>query len=76
LKHFFWHYLTWDQRITVLVRAAVLPESAEIRLPQTIELDALLRAKEAGRLAFVWDEIMLFVPAEKRKPNPFKQEVA
>jgi hypothetical protein len=76
LKHFFWHYLTWDQRITVLVQAEVLPESAENRLPQTIELNALLRAKELGKLALVWDKIMSYVPAEKRKPNPFKQEVA
>jgi hypothetical protein len=75
LKHFFWHYLTWDQRITVLVRAKVLPESADNRLPQTIELEALLRAKEAGKLALVWDEIMSYVPAEKKKPNPFQQEV-
>jgi hypothetical protein len=75
LKHFFWHYLSWDQRISVLVRAEVLPKSAENRLPQTIELDALLRAKEVGKLDTVWDDIMTFVPQEKRKPNPFKREV-
>lgn len=75
LKHFFWHYLTWDQRITVLVRAAVLPKSAANRLPQTIELEALLQAKKAGKLDSVWDDIMTFVPPEKRKPNPFKREV-
>jgi len=76
LKHFFWHYLTWDQRISVLVRAGVLPQSAENRLPQTIELEALLRAKESGKLDSVWDDIMTFVPPEKRKSNPFKREVA
>ena len=75
LKHFFWHYLTWDQRITVLVRAEVLPKSAENRLPQSIELEALSQAKEAGKLDLVWDDIMTFVPPEKRKPNPFKREV-
>jgi calcineurin-like phosphoesterase family protein len=71
LKHFFWHYLTWDQRITVLVRAAVLPRSVENRLPQTIELEALLRAKDTGKLASVWEDVMSFVPADKKKPNPF-----
>lgn len=75
LKHFFWHYLTWDQRITVLVRAEVLPRSAGNRLPQTIELEALSQAKAAGKLGLVWDGIMTFVPPEKRKPNPFKLEV-
>jgi predicted phosphodiesterase len=74
LKHFFWHYLTWDQRIGVLVRAGVLPTSAENRLPQTIELDALLRARDAGKLESVWDDIMSFVATEKKKPNPFKGE--
>jgi hypothetical protein len=74
LKHFFWHYLSWDQRISVLVRASILPESTENRLPQTIELEALLRAKEAGKLASVWDDVMSFVPSEKKKPNPFKRE--
>jgi hypothetical protein len=72
LKHFFWHYLRWDQRIVVLVKAGVLPTSAENRLPQTVELDALLRAKDAGKLESVWDDIMSFVPKEKIKPNPFK----
>jgi hypothetical protein len=72
LKHFFWHYLRWDQRIVVLVKAGVLPTSAENRLPQTVELDALLRAKDAGKLESVWDDIMSFVPKEKMKPNPFK----
>jgi hypothetical protein len=76
LKHFFWHYLTWDQRIIVLVHAKALPESPENRLPQTIELESLLRAKELGKLALVWDEVMSYVPQEKRKPNPFKQEAA
>ena len=71
LKHFFWHYLTWEQRISVLVRADVLPQSAENRLPQTIELNTLLRAKESGKLALVWDMIMSFVPPEKQKDNPF-----
>jgi hypothetical protein len=74
LKHFFWHYLAWEQRISVLVRAAVLPVSAENRLPQTIELDALLRAKIAGKLELIWDETMMFVPETKKKPNPFRGE--
>lgn len=73
LKHFFWHYLTWEQRISVLVRAMVLPNSAESRLPQTIELEALLRAKEDGKLASVWDDVMTFVPEGKKKPNPFER---
>ncbi|MFH2000921.1 MAG: metallophosphoesterase [Planctomycetota bacterium] len=75
LKHFFWHYLTWDQRITVLVRATLLPKSVENRLPQTIELEALLRAKEIGKLDSVWDDTMSFVPQDKRRPNPFKREI-
>jgi predicted phosphodiesterase len=76
LKHFFWHYLTWDQRIIVLVKANTLPKSVENRLPQTIELEALLRAKDAGKLASIWDDVMAFVPLEKRKPNPFHGEGA
>lgn len=76
LNHFFWHYLNWQQRITVLIRAAVLPESVESRLPQTIELEALQRARDAGKLASVWNETMSFVPEEKRKPNPFKGDNA
>jgi hypothetical protein len=73
LKHFFWHYLSWEQRISVLVRAVVLPKSAESRLPQTIELEALLRAKEAGKLAAVLDDVMSFVPEGKKKLNPFEK---
>jgi predicted phosphodiesterase len=76
LKHFFWHYLTWDQRITVLVKANTLPKSVENRLPQTIELEALLRAKDAGKLASIWDDVMTFVPLAKRRPNPFHGEGA
>lgn len=76
LKHFFWHYLTWDQRITVLVKANMLPKSVENRLPQTIELEALLRAKDAGKLGSIWDDVMTFVPLEKRRPNPFHGEGA
>lgn len=75
LKHFFWHYLTWDQRIGVLVRAGVLPPSTKNRLPQMIELEFLLRAKENDKLAQVWDDITSFVPPEKQKQNPFKREV-
>jgi hypothetical protein len=76
LKHFFWHYLTWDQRITVLVKANALPKSVENRLPQTIELEALLRAKDAGKLASIWDDVMTYVPLAKRRMNPFHGEVA
>lgn len=74
LRYFFWHYLTWDQRMTVLVRAEVLPGSLENRLPQTIELEALKWARDAGKLASVWDDTMSFVPLGKRKPNPFKHQ--
>jgi hypothetical protein len=74
LKHFFWHYLTWDQRIAVLVRAGVMSTSVENRIPQTLELDALLRAKEAGKLEIIWDDIMSFLSTEKKIPNPFKRE--
>jgi len=72
LKHLFWHYLTWEQRIIVLVRAGVLPQSTKTRLPQTIELEFLLRAKENGKLPQVWDDIVSFFPPEKQKKNPFK----
>lgn|GEM_PF-6619196 len=75
LKHFFWHYLTWDQRISVLVRAGVLPLSAGNPLPQTVELDALSKAREGGKLDAVWDDIMIYVPEEKRRANPFTREV-
>jgi len=74
LKHFFWRYLRWDQRIIILVRAAVIGATKN-RLPQTIEHNALLRAKEAGKLVSVWDDIMFFIPQEKRMPNPFEKEV-
>lgn len=71
LKHFFWHYLTWQQRITVLVKSEVLPDTVEIRLPQTLELDALNRARQSKKLATIWDLTMAFIPTEKRKANPF-----
>lgn len=74
LKHFFWHHLTWEQRITVLVKAGIWPTKSNTRIPQAIELEALSQARDAGQLALIWDETMSFVPVEKRRQNPFMHE--
>ena len=71
LKFLFWRHLDWRQRLTVLVQADALPSSADQPLPQTMERLAIDSARQRGKLADIWDAMMPFVPAEKRKANPF-----
>lgn len=71
LKLLFWRHLTWQQRLTVLVRANVLPVTADKRIPQTLEQVALEQARASNRLGAVWDAMMEYVPPDERETNPF-----
>ncbi|MEZ4447898.1 MAG: metallophosphoesterase [Nannocystaceae bacterium] len=72
LKLLFWRYLTWQQRLKILVEADALPASASQPLPQTLERQALENVAKSGKLADVWDAVMMFVPDEKKQSNPFR----
>lgn len=69
-SYFFWRYLTWQDQLTVLVKANVLPMTTAQNL-QTIARMGLDRARREGKLPRLWDRIMPFVPIDKREPNPF-----
>ncbi len=71
LKLLFWRYLNWQQRLTVLIGAGVMPLSADRPVPQTLERLALEDAQKQGKLAALWDAIMVYVPENKKQANPF-----
>lgn len=71
LSYFFWRYLGWQDRLTILVQADVLPRGSDAPLPQTVEHLALERARTEGKLGQLWELMMPLVPAERREPNPF-----
>jgi hypothetical protein len=73
LQFLFWRYLDWRQRLTVLVKADVLPTSAEKPVPQTLERLAISTARKQGKLGAVWDAMLDFLPEDKRQANPFKK---
>ena len=72
LKFLFWRYLDWQQRLKVLVQADALPPSANQPVPQTMERLALENARRQGKLAAIWDAMMVYVPDAKRQANPFQ----
>lgn len=71
LKFLFWRYLSWQQRLKVLVQADVLPPTADRPLPRTMERLALERARQQDKLGVIWDNINGFVPGKMRQANPF-----
>jgi hypothetical protein len=73
LKFLFWRYLSWQQRLKVLVQADALPHSADRPVPQTMERLALENAREEGKLAAIWDAMMDHVPEARRQANPFNK---
>ena len=76
LRYIFWRYLSWQQRLEVLVRAKALPDTADEPVPQTMERKALEQAAASpGKLHDIWDAVMQLVPPEKRQDNPFKSNL-
>ncbi len=71
VNYFFWRYLSWQQRLTVIVQADILPTMIEAPRLQTVEHLALDRARAESKLGRLWDLIMPNVPAAKRELNPF-----
>lgn len=71
VNYFFWRYLRWQEQLRVLVEADVLPETPEAPSVQTVAHLALERARSERKLGSLWDRIMVFVPEEKKEPNPF-----
>lgn len=71
LRHFFWRFLDWRQRLSVLVQLDILPHTTERPLPQTLERLALDSARALGKLEPLWSAVMKFVPVEERDENPF-----
>jgi len=71
VNYFFWRYLKWQEQLKVLVEADVLPATAQAPGLQTVAHMALERARSEGKLAALWDRIMVFVPEGKREPNPY-----
>ena len=70
----FWRHLDWRQRIGVLSKLDLLPNTVDQPIPQILEQLALDAAKEQKKLIQLWDEIAQFVPKEVREPNPFRPE--
>lgn len=71
LQFFFWRFLDWRQRLTVLAELKLLPGSLDRPIPQTMEKLALEGARSQNQLKPLWDAIMNFVPPNERAPNPF-----
>lgn len=71
LKLLFWRHLDWRQRLTVLVKADILPPTADKPVSQTLEELAIERARDDGKLGVLWDAIMALLPEDKRQANPF-----
>jgi predicted phosphodiesterase len=69
LSYFYWRYLDWKQRLTVLVQADILPHSHPSTLLSLGE-HGLRRAQRENKLRHLWDVIMSMLPADKREPNP------
>jgi predicted phosphodiesterase len=74
VNYFFWRFLTWQQQLTVLVEADVLPVDVKAPSLQAIAHKALQRAKSEGKLGSLWERIMALVPVEKREQNPFETQ--
>jgi hypothetical protein len=72
LLYYFWRYLDWRERLSVLVKVDVLPSSPDQPIPQLLERNALAAARKQKKLGAVWNEIMRNVPESKREPNPFE----
>lgn len=73
LRYLFWRYLPeWQTRMTVLVELDILPIILDKPVPQTLERQALERARnESGKLAELWERVMAYVPEEEKQDNPF-----
>jgi hypothetical protein len=71
LRYFFWRYLDWRQRLSVLSGLDILPRTADRPVPQTMERVALETARTQKKLAPLWDAVMQRVPASDREQNPF-----
>ncbi len=71
LRYFFWRFLNWKERIRVLAELNIFPSGLNQPIPQTMERLALDSARSQGKLHDLWAAVMLFVPEEKREPNPF-----
>ena len=50
LRHLFWRYLGWEERLKVLTDVGVIPNTANRLIPQTFERAALETAYKAGKL--------------------------
>lgn len=73
LRYFFWRFLDWRQRLSVLVQLDVLPNTPERPMPQTMERLALNSARAQKKLDKLWAAVMELVPEDKREDNPFTQ---
>lgn len=71
LRYMFWRYLSWQDRLQILVELELLPEQVTKPLPQTLERLSLDRAQSRGSLDLLWDAIMEKVPEDNREANPF-----
>lgn len=71
LTYYFWRHLDWQQRYGVLAKMDVLPKGLDRPMPQVLERNALSIAREQGKLAAIWDEVMTYVPEPQREPNPY-----
>lgn len=71
LLYFFWRYLDWQQRYSVLAKVDILPQGLERPMPQLVERNALSAARDRKKLAEVWNEVMAHVPEAERQENPF-----
>jgi hypothetical protein len=71
LRYFFWGFLDWQDRLTILANLKVLPKVPEKQIPQTMERIALDVARERKKLARLWEAVMEIVPPDKREANPF-----
>lgn len=72
LKHLFWAYLDWQERLKVLASIGCIPKATSQPIPQTLEHMALRAAQQKGRLGELWDLTMASVPADQQRPNPYK----
>lgn len=71
LRYYFWRFLDWRQRLTVLAKIGILPSIPDKALSQTMERVALNEAQLRNKLYELWIAVMELVPADKRESNPF-----
>ena len=72
LQFLFWKELDRNQRISVLAELDMLPDDFEA--PPVWLRRGLDAARRQGKLQELWTSVMLCLPDNQQKHNPFKHE--